>query len=77
MTTTQVKTGFYQHYKGQYYQVLGVAQHSETAEQLVVYRALYGEFGLWVRPVGMFTEIVKISGQPQPRFAYLGDTDPR
>jgi len=77
LTTTQVKTGFYQHYKGPYYQVLGIAQHSETAEQLVVYRALYGEFGLWVRPVSMFTEIVEIAGQQRPRFAYLGDTDPR
>lgn len=76
MTTTQVKTGFYQHYKGPYYQVLGVAQHSETAEQLVVYRALYGEFGLWVRPASMFAETIEHQGKSMPRFTYIGQVDP-
>lgn len=76
MTTTPVKTGFYQHYKGKFYQVIGVATHSETNESLVVYRALYGEFGLWVRPSAMFAEQIEIAGVLQPRFAYIGEQDP-
>ncbi len=66
-------TGKYQHYKGNLYEVLGVARHSETEEELVVYRALYGEQGLWVRPLTMFQEEVEVEGQPVPRFRYLGD----
>ncbi|SEI49906.1 DUF1653 domain-containing protein [Frateuria terrea] len=61
--------GVYRHYKGQRYQVLGVARHSETLEELVVYRALYGERGLWVRPAAMFSETVNVDGQSLPRFA--------
>ncbi|HET6806695.1 MAG TPA: DUF1653 domain-containing protein [Frateuria sp.] len=61
--------GIYRHYKGQCYQVLGTARHSETLEELVVYRALYGGHGLWVRPVGMFGETVLVDGRPVPRFA--------
>jgi hypothetical protein len=61
--------GVYRHYKGQRYQVLGTARHSETLEELVVYRALYGERGLWVRPAGMFGQTVLVDGQPVPRFA--------
>lgn len=60
--------GIYRHYKGQRYQVLGTARHSETLEELVVYRALYGEHGLWVRPAPMFAETVTVDGQPLPRF---------
>ena len=60
--------GVYRHYKGQRYQVLGTARHSETLEELVVYRALYGEHGLWVRPAAMFGETVSVDGQPMPRF---------
>jgi len=52
---SEIKTGIYQHYKGPRYEVLGVVKHSETEEELVMYRALYGEFGLWVRPVIMFS----------------------
>ena len=63
--------GRYRHYKGNDYQVLGVAQHSETGEQLVVYRPLYGEGALWVRPLAMFTEPVSVDGRQQPRFALL------
>lgn len=63
--------GRYRHYKGQEYEVLGVAQHSETLEQLVVYRALYGEQGLWVRSVAMFCEEIVYEGRKQPRFAAL------
>ncbi|WP_417421131.1 DUF1653 domain-containing protein [Halomonas sp.] len=61
--------GIYRHYKGALYEVLGTAQHSETEEPLVVYRALYGEYGLWVRPLEMFTETVTKEGHTQPRFA--------
>ncbi|MEI7036398.1 DUF1653 domain-containing protein [Fulvimonas yonginensis] len=61
--------GVYRHYKGQHYQVLGTARHSETLEELVVYRALYGERGLWVRPAAMFAETVVVDGVPTPRFA--------
>ena len=60
--------GIYSHYKGNRYEVLGVAHHSETEEALVVYRALYGEYGLWVRPLAMFTETVEVQGEPVPRF---------
>jgi len=61
--------GIYRHYKGNLYEVMGTAQHSESEEPLVVYRALYGDYGLWVRPLEMFTETVTIDGQVQPRFA--------
>lgn len=64
-------TGIYRHYKGQQYRVVGVAQHSETEEQLVVYQTLYGAFDLWVRPVAMFLEQVEVDGLQQPRFALL------
>jgi hypothetical protein len=66
-----VMPGRYRHYKGQEYEVLGVARHSETEEEFVVYRALYGDFGLWVRPVGMFEELVDIDGRLIPRFCRL------
>ncbi|HET8710026.1 MAG TPA: DUF1653 domain-containing protein [Spongiibacteraceae bacterium] len=66
-----LRPGIYRHYKGNLYEVLGVAQHSETHEHLVVYRALYGDFGLWVRPLSMFTEEVVHEGCRQPRFAFL------
>jgi hypothetical protein len=60
--------GRYCHYKGGLYEVLGVARHSETAEELVVYRALYGDFGLWVRPKTVFLETVMVDGKSIPRF---------
>ncbi|PWK92040.1 DUF1653 domain-containing protein [Fulvimonas soli] len=66
MTTV---AGIYRHYKGQRYRVLGTARHSETLEELVVYQALYGEHGLWVRPAAMFAETVEMDGEPIPRFA--------
>lgn len=65
--------GKYQHYKGPMYDVMGVATHSETEEKVVVYRALYGEFGLWVRPLAMFCEEVIVDGRKTPRFRYVGD----
>ncbi len=61
--------GIYRHYKGQRYRVLGTARHSETMEEVVVYQALYGDFGLWVRPASMFCETVELEGEPIPRFA--------
>ncbi len=64
-----IPTGIYQHYKGPLYQVLGVAKHSETEEEHVVYRALYGEEGLWIRPLSMFTEQIEKDGQVISRFA--------
>ena len=68
-----IKPGKYRHFKGGEYEVLGLATHSETGEQLVVYRALYGERGLWVRPVAMFLETVERDGQIRPRFEYIGE----
>ena len=63
--------GKYRHYKGKDYEVIGVSTHSETREQLVVYRPLYGEGALWVRPLAMFTETVTVDGKEVPRFALL------
>ena len=60
--------GIYRHYKGNLYQVLHLARHSETEEWLLVYRALYGDFGVWVRPLVMFTESVEVDGKTVPRF---------
>lgn len=62
--------GIYRHYKGERYQVYGVARHSETFEALVVYRPLYGEGALWVRPFDMFTGMIDVGQGPQPRFAW-------
>lgn len=67
-----LQLGKYKHYKGNLYEVIGVARHSETEEELVVYRALYGEYGLWIRPLSMFVENVEIDGVIMPRFEYLG-----
>lgn len=72
-----MKLGKYKHYKGGMYEVLGVARHSETLEELVVYRALYvskefGENSLWVRPKGMFCEDIEVDDQTVPRFKFLG-----
>jgi len=66
-----VQPGRYRHYKGHEYEVLGVARHSETEEEYVVYRALYGDGGLWVRPREMFLAMVFIDGRPCPRFRFL------
>ena len=66
-----ITPGIYQHYKGPKYRVYEVAKHSETEEALVVYRALYGEFGLWVRPLSMFTETIEKDGEVIPRFKLI------
>ncbi|MGN0707377.1 MAG: DUF1653 domain-containing protein [Faecalibacterium sp.] len=68
-----IRPGRYRHFKGKEYQVLGVARHSETEEEMVVYRPLYGERGLWVRPAAMWNELVTRDGRTQPRFMYLGE----
>lgn len=68
MTEKTVPQGIYRHYKGNLYQVLHIAQHSETEEALVVYRCLYGEYGVWVRPLAMFSETVIRDGKEVPRF---------
>lgn len=70
-----MKRGIYRHYKGELYEVMEVAMHSETGERLVVYRALYGDYGVWVRPLGMFAENVKKDGNLVPRFALLQTFD--
>lgn len=68
-----IKPGRYRHFKGKEYEALGVARHSETEEELVVYRALYGDFGLWVRPVSMWNETVERDGKTFRRFTYIGE----
>lgn len=67
-----IKVGRYRHYKGKEYSVIGLAHHSETEEELVVYRKEYDDHGLWVRPKEMFAETVTIDGQAVPRFQYIG-----
>lgn len=72
MDENSLKVGRYRHYKGSEYEVIGIAKHSETEEQLVVYRALYGDYSLWVRPLSMFVETVELGQLRVPRFAYVG-----
>ncbi len=67
-----MKPGRYRHFKGREYRVRGIARHSETDELLVVYTPLYGDGGLWVRPLAMFEETVVRDGRQQPRFEYIG-----
>lgn len=69
-----LKPGRYRHYKGRDYQVLKIARHSESEEEMVVYRCLYGNFDLWVRPLAMFTEEVEVEGRMVPRFTFLDDS---
>ena len=70
-----VLPGRYRHFKGNEYEVLGMARHSETEEEMVVYRALYGERGLWVRPAAMWAEEVAAPEGPRPRFLRVEDSD--
>ena len=69
----EIKCGRYRHFKGMEYEVLFIAKHSETMEDMVVYRALYGERAIWVRPAAMFLETVEREGKKIPRFVYLGE----
>jgi hypothetical protein len=68
-----IKTGEYEHFKGKRYKVLGVARHSETLEDVVIYQALYGDYETWVRPLRMFLEEVEHDGKRMPRFKYIGN----
>ncbi len=68
-----IRPGKYRHFKGNEYEVLYLARHSETGEELVVYRALYGERGVWVRPASMWNETVERDGKTYRRFTYLGE----
>lgn len=63
--------GRYEHYKGKSYRVLAIAKHSETLEEMVVYQQMYGEEGVWVRPLEMFLETVTVEGKTMPRFKYM------
>lgn len=69
--TKSIPQGIYRHYKGNLYQVLHTAQHSETEESLVVYRCLYGDYDVWVRPLTMFSETVLVDGKELPRFEMI------
>lgn len=68
----EIKLGKYRHFKGKEYEVLGIAKHSETLEELVVYKALYDDGGIWVRPVSMWNERVERDGKTYARFTYIG-----
>jgi cyclomaltodextrinase len=70
-----LKLGFYRHFKGNRYQVIDIARHSENLEQHVVYRALYGDKGLWIRPLEMFEETIERDGKTFKRFQYEDDID--
>jgi hypothetical protein len=67
----EIKIGKYRHYKGNEYEVIGIANHSETLEKMVVYRALYGEGQVWVRPLSMFLDTVTRDGVTLPRFTFI------
>ena len=69
-----VHTGRYRHYKGNEYEVIGIARHSENEEEMVVYRKLYGDHSLWVRPLSMFQENVLLDGRQIPRFEWIGES---
>ena len=69
----EIKLGKYRHFKGNEYEVLYIAKHSETGESMVVYRALYGDFGIWVRPAAMWNETVERDGKTYKRFEYIGE----
>ena len=69
----ELKPGKYRHFKGKEYELIGVARHSETLEPMVVYRAMYGDGGLWVRPASMWNETVSREDYHGPRFQYIGE----
>ena len=69
----EIKLGKYRHFKGNEYEVIGVARHSESMQEMVVYRALYGDGGLWVRPAEMWKDTVTREGVTYQRFTYIGD----
>lgn len=69
----EIKIGKYRHFKGNEYEVIGIARHSETLEELVVYRALYGDSGLWVRPKSQWNDVIERDGKTSKRFVFLGE----
>lgn len=71
MSECKIKRGIYEHYKKKYYEVLDVARHSETLEEMVFYRMLTDDFSLWVRPLAMFVEDIEIEGKKIPRFKFV------
>lgn len=71
----EIKPGRYRHFKGNEYEVLHTAKHSETLEEMVVYRALYGEGGVWVRPAAMWEDVVEREGKTFKRFTYVGGAE--
>ncbi len=75
---TTIIPGLYQHYSGNYYNVMGLCRHSESLEIMVVYQALYGDYRLWVRPIDLFLSTVEDNGETQPRFKFINPlfTDP-
>jgi len=66
-----IQFGLYEHYKGKHYSVFALSRHSETLEDLVVYQALYGDYGIWVRPLDMFQEEIIVDGKARPRFKFI------
>lgn len=75
MSSEEIKIGKYRHFKGNEYEVLYTAKHSETLEEMVVYRALYGECGIWVRPASMWNETITRDGKTFTRFEYIGEKE--
>ena len=69
----EIKLGKYRHFKGNEYEVIAIAKHSETTEDYVVYKALYGDGGMWVRPASMWNEIVERDGVTYKRFTYIDE----
>lgn len=70
---TTIRPGKYRHFKGNEYEVLDVVRHSETEEELVLYRPLYGDYALWVRPIAMFFDMKELDGKPVPRFEFIDE----
>ena len=70
-----IKSGIYRHYKGNLYHVLSTGRHSETEEWMVIYKTLYGDTSIWIRPFDMFTEMVNVKGKMEKRFAYMGKSE--
>ena len=72
---SDIPLGVYRHYKGNEYEVIGFAKHSETFDDMVIYKALYGERGMWVRPLSMWDNLIEIDGKTVKRFEYVGESD--
>jgi len=70
----KILLGIYRHYKGNQYEVIGFAKHSETLEDMVIYKALYGEGGTWVRPLSMWDNLIEVDGETVKRFEYVGES---